>query len=197
METPRFDALLELCASRHSIREFAERAVPEAVIERLLQVAHTAPYASGRKNWEVMVITDPVLRGRMVDVVRRRAEQIAARVRPGLQGDFATYATHFSAFASAPAILVPTYRVAPSLTLMLPEAEADIVRWERDNFVKSIACVGMLILLAAEAQNLGGCFMTGPLLAEEELLPVIGAKRGRSIAALIPVGYPKESASEC
>jgi hypothetical protein len=29
-------------------------------------------------------------------------------------------------------------------------------RWERDNFVKSISCVAILVLLVAESQGLGG-----------------------------------------
>lgn len=190
--TARYENLLALCQNRRSARDFAERAVAAGDIERILELARTAPYASGRKNWEIVVVTDPAQRARMVEVVRQRAASIESGVRAEFRADFASYAENFSAFASAPAILVPTYRVAPSLSLMLDGAGDEIRQWEHDTFAKSIACVGMLVLLAAESLGLAGCFMTGPLLAADELAAVIGARRGRSLAALIPIGYRKE-----
>jgi nitroreductase len=54
-----------------------------------------------------------------------------------------------------------------------------VQRWERDNFVKSISCVAILVLLAAESLGLGACLMTGPLGAEEELARRIGVKENR------------------
>lgn len=192
MPGTRYDTLLAICRDRKSTRDFADRPVTPDDIERILAVARTAPYASGKKNWEIVVITDPAQRALMVEAVRRRAAQIGAKVRDGFRADFSTYAEHFSAFASAPAVFVPTFRVAPSLSLMHAEADTAVREWEHDNFVKSIACVGMLVLLAAESLGLAGCFMTGPLLAENELAALVGAKPGRRLAAVIPIGYRKE-----
>jgi nitroreductase len=197
---PRLEALHALCAGRHSTRTFAERPVPPDLIARILDVARTAPYASGKKNWEVVVVTDANKRACMVEIVRRKANALQAAIRSDFQGEFAAYAEHFSAFASAPVILVPTFRIAPSLSLMCgqtPVGEndtvADLCQWERNNYVKSISCVSMLMLLAAEAAGLGACYMTGPLLAEAELAAAIGAKRGRNLAALIPIGYREQT----
>jgi hypothetical protein len=65
------------------------------------------------------------------------------------------YARNFTFFRPAPAVFVPVFRVAPSLSLMLPEPDMEILRWERDTFAKSISCPTMLILLAAESLGLG------------------------------------------
>jgi nitroreductase len=188
----RYDTLLAICQGRKSTRDFAERPVHPDDIERILAIARTAPYASGKKNWDIIVVSDPALRARMVEVVRQRTAQIEAKVRDSFRTDFAVYAENFSAFATAPAILIPTFRIAPSLSLMYTDADAATRQWEHDNFVKSIACVGMLALLAAESIGLAGCFMTGALLAADELAVVVGAKPGRRLAALIPIGYRKE-----
>jgi nitroreductase len=50
----------------------------------------------------------------------------------------------------------------------------------------------MQLLLAAHARGLGGCWMTGPLVAAEPLEELLGVPRGWSIAALVPLGYPDE-----
>jgi nitroreductase len=48
----------------------------------------------------------------------------------------------------------------------------------------------MLILLAAESLGLGACYMTGPLIAGEELAQITGLSAGQEIGAIIPIGYP-------
>jgi nitroreductase len=189
-----YQTLWDICRRRTSVREFSPRPVSQALIERILEIAATAPYASGRKNWDIIVVTEAKQREHMAKAVRGKVETLLHKVRADFRADFAAYSEYFSAFATAPAIFVPTYRIAPSL----PPLETDIAeiaflrQWERDNFVKSIACVTTLILLAAEAQELGACCMTGPLLAEAELATLIGAKPGRGLAALVPVGYKKD-----
>lgn len=197
MNTPEdthaaYAALLSLCQARYSVREFESDPVSQADIERILAVAKTAPYASGKKSWEIVVITDSAVRQQMVEAVRLKSAQIAADIPEELRLDYTNYAENFHAFESAPAILVPTFRVSPSLSLMCHTADQLIQQWEHDNYVKSIACVSMLTLLAAQSLGLSGCMMTGPLLAADTLSTIIGAKRGRSLAAIIPIGYPKK-----
>jgi nitroreductase len=72
---------------------------------------------------------------------------------------------------------------------MVQKPTKELMVWERDTAVKSISCVCMLILLAAESLGLGACYMTGPLIAEHIIKNHIKIKPGRSVAAIIPVGY--------
>lgn len=194
MTNERYEALLALCQGRRCRREFVpgQPLAPEQ-IEQIRAVALTSPYASGKKNWEIMVVTDPEVLQKMVAAVDRCIEETTEQIRSSFRDDFVTYAQNFTAFARAPAVFVPTFRVAPSLSLMCEGVndgvQEDVRRWERDNYVKSISCVGMLVLLAAESLGLAACYMTGPLLAEKVLGELIGIKPGRNIGALIPVGY--------
>ena len=185
-----YDALLKICEARKSTRVFDSAPVHGDMIEKIRKIALTSPYASGRKNWEVKVITDRDLLRSMARVVEEKTRAIQERIRPDMQEHFASYARNFSFFASAPALFVTTFRAAPSLSLMLPEPGPDIIQWERDASVKSISCVAMLILLAAESLGLGGCYVTGALIAEEELARLLDIPKGRNIGALIPVGFP-------
>jgi nitroreductase len=68
-------------------------------------------------------------------------------------------------------------------------AQQDILQWERDNYTKSISCVAMMVLLAAESLGLGACYMTGPLIAQNQIMEIAKTKPGREIGALIPIGY--------
>lgn len=189
----RYESLLALCTARRCRRSFQEdRPLSPEQIEQIKALAMTSPYASGKKNWEIMVITDAAVIAQMAQAVEQYAAEIQAQMCPEFVDDFATYAKNFSAFAGAPALFIPTFRVAPSLSLMCDGDNEEIRNWERDNYVKSISCVSMLILLAAESLGLAACYMTGPLIAEELLGRLINIKRGRSIGALIPVGFKPE-----
>jgi nitroreductase len=184
-----YDSLLRICESRSSTRTFDARPVPAELIEKILTIARTSPYASAKKNWDITVVTDRDKLARMKQAVENRVSALRKIIRPDMEEQFAAYARNFTFFASAPAVFVPNFRVSPALSLMIPGPDPLIAQWERDNFIKSISCVAMLILLAAESVRLGGCYVTGALVAEQELAALINIAPGRSIGALIPVGY--------
>ena len=197
-----YESLLSLCQKRHSTRAFSAQPVSAEHIEKIRTIALTSPYASGKKNWELMAITEKETIARMADAVQTQTTILASQIRADFADDFLAYAKNFIAFAQAPAVFIPVFRNAPSLSLMFDKNDneknndknknnEEIAMWERDNYVKSISCVSMLVLLAAESLGLAGCYMTGPLIAEKALGALINLKPGRSIGALIPVGYSK------
>jgi len=192
MTTPAaFAALKILCQHRHSVRCFSNKPLTDDQITAIREIAQTAPYASGKKNWELLAITDRALISDLADIVDDANRLLAERVREDFSEMFLEYARNFAAFRSAPALFVPVFKVQHSLSLMLDAENREITRWERDNYVKSIAGVTMLIQLAVESLGLGACCMTGPILAETEITRRIGAKPGFEIGAVIPVGYAK------
>jgi nitroreductase len=72
---------------------------------------------------------------------------------------------------------------------IIKKLKNEISEWERDSYVKSISCVAMMILLVCESLGLGACYMTGPLIAENEISQIIKLKKGRNIGAIIPIGF--------
>jgi nitroreductase len=193
-EDALYDSLKTVCARRRSVRRFTERPLSEEQIGKIREIARFSPYASGKKNWELLAVTDRALIRELGEVVRSRSSEIGDRVREDFREMFLEYAENFALFESAPVLFIPVFRVQRSLSLMVEAPGEALQRWERDNLVKSISCVAMLVLLAAESLGLGACLMTGPLVAEEELAKRIGVKRGHEIGAIIPVGYEERQA---
>jgi nitroreductase len=185
----KYNILNEICQARKSTRDFLDRPVPPELVEKISEIALTSPYASNKKNWEITKVDDRAVIAAIAGTVEAHVLVLLEQIRADLKNDFMAYAAHFSAFKSAPLLLILTFRSAPSLSLMLSDSNDKILRWEQETYAKSIACVAMLILLAAESLGLGSCFMTGPLLAEEEIGKIIKIKPGRSLGAVIPVGY--------
>jgi nitroreductase len=184
-----YPALEAICTARHSTREFLDRPVPRELVEKILTIARTSPYAGGSKKWEVLVVHEKDRIAEAVRIVRSRVEELNLQVRPAFQEGFLEYARYFSAFEHAPVLLLPVFKAKPTLALTFREPPESVVRLESENYVKSISCVTMLILLAAESLGLASCFMTGALLAEDELGRLVGIKPSYRIGAVIPVGY--------
>lgn len=190
MNQKSYEELKTICEHRASTRSFNGSPVSDEDIQRIRHIALTSPYASGRKNWELLVVNERSIIDRMANAVNKKSRDVFSRVRDDFKEYLDGYARNFVAFSSAPVLFIPVFRVVSTLSMTIADEDLHIVQWERDNFVKSISCVAMLILLAAESLGLASCYMTGPLIAEEEIAQLIGVKRGYSIGAVIPVGYP-------
>lgn len=55
----RAQAYYQVIKRRHSIRQFSDRAVPEAIIAQCIQTAATAPSGANHQPWHFVAISDP------------------------------------------------------------------------------------------------------------------------------------------
>jgi len=190
-----FELLSKIAERRKSVRKFLDKEIPAEILDKIVEIARTAPFASGRRKWDVEYSTDKTLLSEIAGRVRAYYEKFSAFVKPDFRDDFVKYSESFTLFESAPAVFFLTYRNAQSLSRSLdrelapPELSADIERFELENSAKSISCAAMLVLLSAESLGLGACYMTGALPAESKFLELITRKQDRRIGAIIPVGY--------
>jgi nitroreductase len=182
-----YEELMKLCSARHSCRSFDTRPVSAEDVQRVVKAAAAAPFASGSKSWEIAVVDRSAVIKEMAAAVRRRSGELAAKMKNEDRKEFLDYSRFFTAFETAPVVLVPAFKDRRTLSLLLPGEGLEA--FERENSVKSISCACMLALLAAESLGLGACYMTGPLLAAKDLGRLAGLKPGREPGALIPLGY--------
>jgi nitroreductase len=193
MTDNNYDILKTICQNRKSTRRYSNEAVPDEVIQKIIDIAKTSPYASGLKNWDIQVVNSKDDIEKIAECVKNKASEMAEKAKEDLRDHFLNYTKNFTFFESAPAIIILTFRISPIMQAMMgSNVDATVLQWERDNFTKSISCAAMLVLLAAESLNLGSCYMTGPLIAQNEIMIIINSKPGREIGAIIPIGYKEK-----
>lgn len=186
-----YTTLYTLCKNRKSIRDFESTPLTQEQIQRLVDIGRTAPFASGRKNWDIRVITDRETIDQMASAVDQESVQIKNQILPEYADKFGGYANYFSLFRKAPALFIPVFRVSPTMQILLGDhCTPEMAAMERENMVKSISCVAMLILLGAQSMGLGACYMTGGLVAGQQLQKMLKLPPGQEIGAIIPVGVP-------
>jgi nitroreductase len=189
-----YDTLLRLARGRRSIRRFRPDPVPEAVLERLLEVARWAPSAGNRQAYRLLLVTAPATIAALGEAVRAATARLAAGLRADLAESGRAYLDNFTHFAGAPVVCVPIYRSGFDLrAAVAAEPAPDGYAEPAHDALASVAAAIMSLLLAAQSVGLGSCWMTGPLCAAATLGALLEVPRGWSVAALVPLGYPDEA----
>lgn len=191
MKQDAYESLLSLCEKRRSCRKFSpEDSLSETEVQQILDLAAHSPFASGRKNWKIAVITQKDIIESLAEAVQQEAEALSEEMEEESARFFLNYARSFTFFEDAPALFIPYCRESATMkSLLRDNASPEILQWDRDNLTKSLSCVAMLILLAAESLNLGACYMTGPLLAGKTLNRVLQLPENALLGAIVPVGH--------
>jgi nitroreductase len=187
----------QLLRERRSVRRFKPDAVPEALVQRLIEGAISAPSASNKQPWKFLLVESRALIAELAEVVRVATAMVAGHIPETSQPAFERYGDYFTRFEHAPLVIVPIYKPLTLLSNLtsddLPAQErATIAQLERDSgLIGTSLALGQLLLLAHEL-GLGASGMTGPLLARPELKRLLEVPPTWDIVALVPVGFPDE-----
>lgn len=180
---------LELIQSRRSIRRFQPDIVPSEIIEKLLDAANWAPSAHNRQPWRFAVIADPELKQYL-------ASTMGARLREDLMADGLAEETierdvtrSYRRITSAPLLIL----VCLSMEDM--DRYSDDRRQQHENTmaIQSTAMAGQNLLLAAQALDIGACWMCAPLFCPEAVKGCLQLPATWQLQGLIAVGYPAET----
>ncbi len=162
---------------RRSHRLYKPDMPPREVLERIIEAALWAPSGVNLQGWELTVMAGKV-RDDFVALVTRALKFLMPRLQ---QSDLPAPVQEqvmkfFMNLGGAPVVV--------AVTIFKAEA-ADA----RRSLVQSGAALMPNLLLAAHAEGLGSCWMTGANYLEEDILKFLG-KPERELLAITPIGYP-------
>lgn len=182
----RAGALLEQMRQRRSCRDFSGEAVPRAVIESILETAHTSPSGANRKPWRFVAIDDPRLKREIrlaaeaeerENYERRFPDEWLAALEPLGTGPEKAY-----------------LEVAPWL-IVLFRVDWEYVDGEKQkNYypAESIGIMSGFLLMAAH--QLGLATLTHTPSPMKFLREICGRPENEKPILLIPMGYPAAGA---
>jgi F420 biosynthesis protein FbiB-like protein len=181
--------LQRLVAGRRSIRRYTAQLVPAEALARLLTAATWAPSAHNRQPWRFVLVTGTDSKQRLAEAMsaRLRADRLADGDAPAaVEADAARSQTRVS---GAPAVILAC------LTLADMDAYPDSRRAQAEYLmaVQSVAMAVQNLLLAAEAEGLGACWMCAPLFCPEAVASALDLPAEWQPQALITLGYPNSA----
>jgi nitroreductase len=171
--------LYEAIKGRRSIRRFKPDQVPKEVLERILEMATWAPSGMNLQNWYFVVVT-----GKPKDALVEISAKGYDHVEPVLK----------EIFASKPSVVEFTKKFFRRLggAPVLVFAYYEPTKERPETSIQTVAAAIQNLLLAAYAEGLGTCWMTGPLHVADQLNEFLGIQ-DKTLVAVVPIGYPGES----
>lgn len=189
---------LEVAKSRRSVRSFTGQPVSPELLNSVIEAALWAPRAGNRQHWRIIVVQSADSRQQLADAVGVEL----ARQRVYLKSEralrqFDAYTGHFLHFASAPLLLVLVARPYDSIYSRMVAKVPDASMGELlEPGVASAMMAAENLLLAAAAQSLGGCFLSGPLVAQKAIERILGVAPPEHAVGFITLGYPAAGAAD-
>lgn len=165
----------EVIETRRSVRRFTSEVPPVQTIERVVTAAHAAPFGTPHDERHFVV-----LGGAAKEAFADFLEERIADLMPALQE------------ASPPQILLlarsvlPVVRSAPVLILVyVQRSESGVLLG-----IGSVSAAIENLLLAARAEGLGACWVTGATHLADDIAEFLGSDPRLRLVGMIPLGYP-------
>jgi coenzyme F420-0:L-glutamate ligase/coenzyme F420-1:gamma-L-glutamate ligase len=183
------DGLHTFLRSRRSVRQFTPAGIEEDVVERILLTATRAPSAHNRQPWRFAVVSDSKIRAALADTMAERFRRDLER--DGLPMDQIEFRVERSRarIGTAPVVIV----LCMDLSEMDQYPDPVRAEFERTMAVQSTANAGVLLLLAAHAEKLGGVWNCAPLFAPAAVRQVLHLPESWEPQALLMMGEPAET----
>ncbi|SHJ64124.1 nitroreductase family protein [Tepidibacter formicigenes] len=188
---------LDFIYKRQSVRKFKDQNVPMEDIKEMIKAATYAPSGKNVQNWHFVVVKDKEKIQEMAKIIERKHEEVANYTKDEKKREkFMKFLKYFTMFKNAP-VLIMVYAGDYPVTALDLLKEGGASSEEIHSLLKpapGIQNIGAAIenlLLAAANMGYGGCWMTGPNYAKNELAEFIGfEKEGYTLVAITPIGVP-------
>ncbi len=162
--------LLELIQSRRSIRNYQDKAVPDDVLNKILEAVRWSPSWANTQCWEVVVVKD--------QETKQKLQAVLTPTNPGGR-----------AMVEAPVVLVLCGQLNKSGSY-----KGQVVTKFGDWFLFDLGIATQSICLTAHSLGLGTVVVG--LFDHNQAKQVLGVPEGVELVVMLPLGYPaKEPAA--
>lgn len=180
--------VLNLIKDRRSIRRFEKRQIPRETLLRLLDAACWGPSAHNRQPWRFVILADFEDKAQLVEAM---STQLAADLRADgvseaeIEKD--TSRSRQRLTGAAALILV-------CLTMADMDTYPDSRRQQLEctMAIQSVAMASQNLLLMAQAEGLGACWMCAPLFCPDTVRQTLDLPADYQPQGVIALGYPAE-----
>ena len=161
--------LMEAIKGRRSIRKYKPDAVPEEVLQKVMEAVRWSPSWANTQCWEVIVVKDPQVKSELAETL--------AKGNPA-----------FSSMIDAPFVIVLCGKKGVS---GFKKGEAATVKGDWLMFDTGIAMQSLC--LAAYGQGLGTVVVG--LFDHKKAEEIVGLPQNVEVVAMTPLGYPAAQGS--
>lgn len=183
--------LYKVLDRRMSFRSFSPEPVEEGDLEELVRCAMLAPSISNAQPWRFIAITNRDLLTKMAEAVNQKINDLWGDGPEGARHAV----THFSTFfAEAPALIavveLPYTSVGDKLAMAAQMSHEDLNRLRGYPAIQSIGAAVENMLLRATDMEYGSCWLSGMMVAREELEKLLDIQSPEKLVTAVAIGRP-------
>ncbi|MBK7865921.1 MAG: nitroreductase family protein [Ignavibacteriales bacterium] len=190
--------LKETIERRRSVRHFKPEGLPLDDIKEMVRLAGLAPSINNAQLWKFTAVTNKDIINNMSNIVNGKISGMLNAKEDKKGEKVKTTVSHFSTvFTDAPVVIAvqmkPYDAVVDTILAASGLSHDEMNKMRNYPDIQSIGAAIENIMLAATSMGYGCCWLTGLLVAREELEPILGVQEPYKLAACIAVGKPLES----
>lgn len=177
--------------NRTSVRSFLADDIPVEDIREMVRLAGLAPSVNNFQPWSFILINNKRTLGVMSQIVSNKLKEFPlkeSKVTVNVKSQVEWYSTFFKDAPAVLAIILDKYESVWEKGVEVSHNSINEMRNFPD-FQSSGACVQNL-LLAAVDKGYGACWLSGPMVAKEELESLLGVKKPSLLLSFIAIGKP-------
>ena len=183
--------LKQAIEQRMSVRNFTSQPVPEADLREMVRLANLAPSVNNSQPWKFIAITNHDLLkelATLVDNKIREAPLNESGSADAVQKRVEWFSTFFRDAPALIAVAMQSYQTVWEQGVTVDHDTINAIRNYPD--IQSLgACIENL-LLAAVDMNYGGCWLSAPMVAKDEMETILQVKKPYQLAAFVAIGKP-------
>lgn len=181
--------LREAIETRHSVRIFSDEKIRMDDIKEMVRLAGLAPSVNNFQPWRYIAVLNRDMLNKMADVVAAKIEDLPFRISETTK-NIKKQVTWFSTFfKDAPVVLVlvtKPYETVMEGGVELTHDEINEMRNYPD--IQSAGASIQNLLLTAVDMGYGACWLSGPMVARDELEKMLHVNAPEKILAFVVIG---------
>jgi nitroreductase len=180
---------------RASVRNFTDEVVPEEKIKEMIKYAGMAPCVGGKETWRFIAVMNKDIINKMSTAVKNKYDEILPKNDERITENVNRTVEMFSSvFTKAPVVIAVLSEPYTAIIDMAIEntsfTHEQINKLRNYPDIQTIGAAIQNLLLAAVDLGYGACWLTGPMVAKEELCNLLVVKEPYSLMAFVALGKP-------
>lgn len=189
--------LKDVIEKRTSVRFFKDEEIPVDDLKEIVRLGSLAPSINNSQTIEYVVVMNKEILKKMGLAVHKKISDMFSETED--TNNIISKIEKFSTFfEEAPALIAiknkPYTALVDNLLDNTELSHDDINNMRNHPNVQSVGAAVQNILLATVDAGYGGCWLTAPLLAKNELEELLNIKTPFNLAAMVAIGKPLNEA---
>ena len=175
--------------TRTTVRKFSSETVPVSDLKEMVKAAGLAPSVNNSQPWKFIAVTNKKMIGKISNLVRDKVQNTLADRPQNIQKTVEYFSTLFE---NAPVVIfVASESYNAIADKGAEEAHAALNEMRQYPDIQSIGAAVENILLSAVDLGLGACWLSGLMIAREEIENTLDIEQPLQIVTAVAIGKVK------